>query len=141
MGKLELLEEGHCISQIGYHLIWCTKYRHPILKDGVDIVVKNVIGQACGYYNWKICDIEVMPDHVHIFLQARHMDSPVNIVKTLKSLTAVAVFYAFPKLKGQKFWGSGLWSRGSYYASVGNVSQEAITKYIQSQKTKNGNAD
>jgi putative transposase len=136
MGKLQLLHEEHCISQIGYHLVWCTKFRHSVLKDGVDIVVKNIIGQACGHYNWILCDIEVIPDHVHLFLQTRHTDSPVNIVKTLKSLTAVAVFYAFPKLKGQKFWGTGLWSRGSYYASVGNVSQESIALYIQSQKTK-----
>jgi putative transposase len=77
-----------------------------------------------------------MPDHVHVFLQANPEDRPIDIVKTLKSISAVAVFYSFPKLKGQKFWGSGLWSKGSYYASVGQISQDTIKNYILSQKSK-----
>jgi len=51
-------------------------------------------------------------------------------------LAAVAVFTTHPKLKGQKFWGSGLWSRGTYYGSVGNVSAETVEKYISEQKSR-----
>ncbi|MFW0860229.1 MAG: transposase [Dehalococcoidia bacterium] len=44
------------------------------------------------------------------------------------------MFNKFPKLKGRRFWGSGLLSRGTYYASVGHISEESIRKYIESQK-------
>ena len=133
---LEKISTNHAVHQIGYHLVWCTKFRHNILVNGVDVIVKRTIGQACGNYGWHCKAIEIMPDHVHLFLQVHHTDSPVNVVKTLKSLTAVAVFCTFPKLKGKKFWGSGLWSRCTYYGSVGNVSQETIKQYIASQKQK-----
>ena len=77
-----------------------------------------------------------MPDHVHIFVQIHPTDTPVNVVKTLKSTTAIAVFCRFPELKKQKFWGSGLWSRGTYYGSVGQISQETVQRYIENQKSK-----
>jgi len=59
--------------------------------------------------------MEVMPDHVHLFGQAAHTTVPVEIAKTLTSISAVVVFTRFPTLKGQRFWGSGLWSERTYY--------------------------
>lgn len=136
MNRLEEICDDHSIHKLGYHLVWCTKYRHPILVNGVDDTVKRVIAQTCGLNNWICKEIEVMPDHVHLFIQAPHTVAPADIVHTLKSTSAIAVFYAHPKLKGQKFWGTGLWSRGTYYGSVGCISQESIIKYIQNQKSK-----
>jgi putative transposase len=80
--------------------------------------------------------MEILPDHVHMFVQANHLTAPVEIAKTLKSISAVHIFGRFPKLKGRRFWGSGLWSRGTYYASVGHISEESIRKYIDSQKER-----
>ena len=138
MGKLSERPVDHDVSMLWLHLVWCTKYRKPVLGQApVQVLVKNIIGQACAEYGWICADIVVMPDHVHLFIQLKHTDRPVDVLRTIKSLTAVAVFTAFPKIKAQKCWGSGLWSRGAYYASVGNVSQEAISKYIQ-QQTKKG---
>ena len=77
-----------------------------------------------------------MPDHVHLFIQASPSDAPSNIAKTLKSISAVHLFNKFPKLKGQKFWGTGLWSPSTYYGSVGHISEDVVRKYIQEQKTK-----
>ena len=133
---MDYISSSHAVHQIGIHFVWCTKYRHEVLVNGVDVIVKKTIGEACINYNWKCHAIEVMPDHVHVFLQIHHTDMPCNVAKTLKSLTAIAAFYAHPKLKGNKFWGSGLWSSGTYYGSVGNVSQETVQKYIAAQKHK-----
>lgn len=42
----------------------------------------------------------------------------------------------FPDLKRRKFWGSGLWSKGTFYSSVGGVSEEAVKRYIETQKDR-----
>ena len=133
---MEKISKKHEISEIGYHIVWCPKFRHPILKDGVNIVVKNTIGEAALAYGWKVHALEVMEDHVHVFIQANPTDTPCNIVATLKSLTAIQVFNKFKKLKGQKFWGTGLWSRGYYIGTCGNMSENVIQKYIENQKRK-----
>ena len=41
--RLELLQSSHSVHQLGYHIIWCTKYRHKVLTKGAEIVVKNVV--------------------------------------------------------------------------------------------------
>lgn len=133
MNKLEEWHDSRNVSQIGLHLIWCTKFRHPVLENGVDEVVKQTIGQTCADNEWAVRSIEIMPDHVHLFIQIRATNTPCDVVRILKSTSAIAVFYAFPKLKGNKFWGTGLWSRGTYYASVGLISQETIIRYIENQ--------
>ena len=84
----------------------------------------------------RIESLEIMPDHVHIFVQADPQTAPVEIAKTLKSISAVNLFNRFPKLKSRKFWGSGLWSRGTYYAMVGHITEEAVKKYIETQKSR-----
>jgi len=133
---MEIIKTKHSICSIGYHLIWCTKYRKPILKNIVEVELRNIFGQSCSQYNWKLRSMEIMPDHVHLFVQCDHETAPVNIVKTLKSISAVYIFTKFPYLKGQAFWGSGLWSKGAYYSTVGHISEELVKKYIESQKTK-----
>lgn len=77
-----------------------------------------------------------MPDYVHAFVQTGPSEAPVNIAKTLKSLSAVHLFAKFPGLKGQKFWGTGLWSPSTYYGSIGEITEATVRKYIQEQKTK-----
>ncbi|WP_425354773.1 transposase [Limnoraphis robusta] len=39
-------------------------------------------------------------------------------------------------MKRRKFWGSRMWSDGTYYGSVGHISEEAVRKYIETQKQR-----
>lgn len=133
---MQLISGNNCVHALGYHIVWCPKYRRCVLKDDVAIELKNIIAQACSEYGWILHAIEVMPDHVHLFIQADHQTSPVEISKTLKSISAVYIFTRFPALKGRRFWGSGLWSKGTYYASVGSASEEAVKKYIETQTSR-----
>lgn len=57
--------------------------------------------------------VEVMPGHVHCFVQAPPKYSlGGGIVRALKSISALGVFTEFLELKERKVWGSGLWSKG-----------------------------
>ena len=77
-----------------------------------------------------------MPDHIHLFLSAPPQIAPTEIVKTIKSISAIKIFRTFPKLKKQKFWGCGLWSDGYYVGTAGTVTAETIRKYIEEQKSR-----
>ena len=133
---MQVLSSSHAKHCLGYHIVFCPKYRHQVLKDAIEVELKRILAETCSHYGWELHELEIMPDHVHLFVQADHTVAPVEIAKTLKSISAVHIFNKFPKLKGRKFWGSGLWSRGTYYASVGHISEDAVRKYIQTQKER-----
>ena len=92
-------------------------------------------------YGRTLKAIEVMPEHVYIFLEASPDDAPPLIARTLKSISAVHIFTAFPKLKERKFWGSGLWFRGCYYGRVGAITEESVKRYIENQKSNIGGTE
>lgn len=60
--------------------------------------------------------IEVLEDHVHLFL---------GIKPTISLSKALHLFKAFPEIK-QQLWGGHLWSRGKFFRSVGSVTAESI---------------
>jgi putative transposase len=127
---------NHAKFSLGYHIIWCPKYRHQLLKDAIEVALKQILAETCAHYEWPLVSLEVMPEHVHIFVQADPQTAPIEIAKTLKSISAVHLFHKFPKLKSRKFWGSGLWSRGTYYATVGHITEESVRRYIETQKSR-----
>jgi putative transposase len=127
---------NHSVSELGFHIVWVTKYRRPALAGGVGVMCKNIIAETCAAYGWDLLEIEVMPDHVHVFVQIKPSVAPSEVARTLKSISAVQIFYAHPTLKGRKFWGSGLWSPSTYYGSVGHVSEDTVRRYIQDQKKR-----
>ena len=125
----------HCRYNINYHFVWCPKYRHPILVADIAIHLKELITQICDQYKFALLELEIMPDRIHLFLSAPTQIAPTEILKTPKSISAVKIFHAFPNLKKQKFWGSGLWSDGYYVGTAATVTAETIQKYIQEQKS------
>ncbi|NER45957.1 MAG: IS200/IS605 family transposase [Symploca sp. SIO1A3] len=133
---MKILSSSHAKHCLGYHIIWTPKYRHQVLEGAVEVELKRILGEVCKTYDWILHAIEVMPDHVHIFVQADHTTAPVEIAKTMKSISAVHIFSKFKDLKRRKFWGSGMWSDGTYYSSVGHISEDAVKKYIETQKQR-----
>ena len=124
----------HSVYNLNYHIVFVVKYRHKVLSGEVETFLKQRIQEICTQYDWEQLALEVMPDHVHLFVSAPPKIAPLTIATTLKSILTVDVFKRFQGLKQAHFWGSGLFSRGCYYGSAGTVSAETIKKYIEQQK-------
>ena len=125
---------NHQTFSLGLHLIWCTKYRRDAFGEVEQIELKRIFAETCAEYGWLLSAIEVMPEHVHLFVEISPNDRPVDVAKTLKSCSAIYMFAKFPDLKRRRFWGKAMWSRGTYYASVGHISDETVKRYIEMQK-------
>jgi putative transposase len=123
----------HAVYNCSYHLIWCPKYRRKVLTDGIDVRLKELLLQKASEHGWVIENMEVMPDHVHIFIKATTNDSPVYIVSQLKGFTSFTLRNEFPKLKSRL---PTLWTRSYYCETIGHISEATIKKYIDEQKNK-----
>ncbi|MHC2993987.1 MAG: IS200/IS605 family transposase [Candidatus Atribacteria bacterium] len=122
---------NHCKYLVQYHLIWCPKFRYNVLKGNIEEALKRILAEICNKYEYEILELEVMVDHIHIFVSAKPTIAPTDIVRTLKSITAIQLFKEFPALK--KFYSrcGSLWSKGYFVSTIGKISKDSIQKYIK----------
>jgi putative transposase len=130
----------HCKYNLNYHFVWIPKYRKHILKDKVVYVLKQIVYGKCHEYGWEALALEVMPDHIHLFLSAKPKWNPSQIINILKGNTSRQLRLCFPELKHLgwqtlKVYDS-LWADGYYVGSAGHVSQESVKRYILEQQGK-----
>ena len=79
--------------------------------------------------------MEVLPDHVHIFVSAHPKIAPSYIVKMLKGISARKLFSKYPELQKQLYNGH-LWNSSFYIETIGSISEDTIKKYIELQKER-----
>ncbi|MCS5696927.1 IS200/IS605 family transposase [Desulfofundulus thermocisternus] len=70
---------NHCVYNINYHIVFCSKYRHKVITGRVEDTVKLTIQETCNAYGYTLIQIETMPDHLHIFLSAPPTVAPTGI--------------------------------------------------------------
>ena len=119
------------VFNIGYHIIWCPKYRRKVLVDEIESRLKELLVEKSESIGCEISIQEIMPDHVHIFIKAKPILAPHYIVQQLKGYTSRILRKEFPKLKSRL---PTLWTRSYYCESIGHISEETIKKYIEDQK-------
>ena len=125
---------SHCKYLIQYHIIWCPKFRFSVLKGNVEDTLKQTLQKICNDYNYHIKALEVMPDHIHIFIDVPQTVAPCDAARTLKSISAIELFKAYPQLK--KFYArcGTLWSGGYFVSTVERISEATVIKYIEELK-------
>lgn len=134
MGSLSEYERTTgAVHSIGYHIVWCPKYRKRVLVGPVAVRLKELLEQKASEHGWSLEAMELMPDHVHVFVRARPKDSPAFIANQFKGFTSHALRVEFPHLKSRL---PTLWSKSYFVATVGRVAEATIRKYIEEQTTK-----
>jgi putative transposase len=121
------------VFNIGYHLIWCTKYRRKLLSGEIEIRLKELLRTKAEEMGVVIATMEVMPDHVHLFVKASPVDSPHFIVQQFKGPTSRVLRKEFPSLRSRV---PTVWTRSYYCESVGHISAETVERYIEEQKNQ-----
>ncbi len=121
------------VYNLGYHLIWCPKYRRKVLTGDIETRLKELLHEKAERLGITIEHLEVMPDHVHLFVKADPTFAPHYVVQQLKSYTSFQLRKEFPSLVSRL---PTLWTRSYYAESVGHISEATVKKYIEEQKNK-----
>ncbi len=123
----------HAVYDLKYHVVWIPKYRKDILDKEISDYLKATFNKIAEEYGFRIDTMEVMEDHVHIFVEVPPRYSPAQVVQIMKSISAREVFKVFPDLRKQ-LWAGELWNDGYFVRSVGDeVTADVIRKYIEYQ--------
>ena len=126
----------HAVYELKYHLVWVPKYRARILGVEEKQYMKKVFKEIAEEYEFNIDTMEVMEDHVHVFIEAPPSYAPARVVQIMKSISAKELYKRYPELR-KKMWSGAIWEEGYFVRSVGDVvTSEVIRKYINYQQNE-----
>lgn len=124
---------SHLVYSCQYHVIFCPKYRRSVLNAPIDDELKELFQQIAEEHDFKIPDMEIMPDHVHLIVDCNPRFGIMNCVNKLKGKSAHVILQRHPELKKKL---PSLWTRSAFISSVGSVSLATVKQYIADQKGK-----
>ena len=132
----EYVHKSHKVSVLLYHYVCPAKYRRVVFPEAVDKSLKEVCLEISKRYEMEFIEIGTDRDHVHFLIQSVPTMSPMQIIRTVKSITAKEIFRLHPEVK-QKLWGGEFWTKGYYVNTVGRHGDEnTIQHYVKSQGTE-----
>jgi len=120
------------VSLLRYHFVFCPRYRRKVLVNAVEQRLRELLELKTTELGWKIVALEIMPDHVHLFLGTDPDVSPTQVMHAIKGYTSRVLRQEFPQLQTMP----GLWTRSYWVSTAGNVSAATIERYIAEQKTR-----
>ena len=65
---MEYKSTRHTKYLCNYHFVWIPKYRRDLLVEEVAEYIKEVLKLIAKELGCEIIALEVMPDHIHLFL-------------------------------------------------------------------------
>jgi putative transposase len=94
--------------------------------------VREILKKLCEFKSVEIIEGAVCQDHVHLCVSIPPKLSVSEFVGYLKGKSALMIFDKHPE-QGSK-WSRAFWARGYYVSTVGNITEDAIKRYIQEQQ-------
>lgn len=119
------------VFSCNYHVVFCPKYRRPVLADGVDDRFKEIAWEVASELGFEIVEMEVMPDHVHLLLSIDPQLSIHRAIKRIKGRSSHDLREEFPWLKSRI---PTLWTNSYFVSTVGGAPLAQVRKYIERQK-------
>jgi putative transposase len=101
------------------------------LTGKIETRLKELIRQKAKEKECKVLALEVMPDHVHLFILANPQLSPNLLIGQIKGFSSRTLREEFPELRSRL---PTLWTRSYFVSTHGHISDKSIEKYIADQK-------
>ena len=123
---------SHTKYRLMYHLVWLPKYRKRVLENGIKSRLTELFFECAEINSWKIIELNIQKDHVHIILQLKQTTSVSDAVQRFKGGSSKVIRSEFPELK-EFLWGKNSWAEGYFAETVGRIAENAITEYVKNQ--------
>lgn len=116
-----------------YHVVWCSKYKMPVLKDEVEEMLKETLIRESKNFGTEILKLEIDLNHVHLLISCDPQFGVHKAIRGLKSLSARELRDSFAHLKSTM---PSMWTNNYYIGTVGTVNSDTIRNYIDNQQIR-----
>ena len=130
---------AHTTWNCKYHIVFAPKYRRKVFYQENRVEVGKILRMLCNWKGVTIIQAEVCPDHIHMLVEIPPKMSVSSFMGYLKGKSALMIYDKHPELQSK--WSKAFWARGYYVATVGNITEDAIKKYISEQSEESRKED
>lgn len=123
---------AHTTHRLMYHIVWIPKYRKRILRGAIAKRLEELFLQCAEMNRWRIDELNIQVDHVHMLIQLRPDISVSRAVQLLKGGSSKVIRAEYPELE-EFLWGDSFWADGYFVETSGKCDLETIRQYIQNQ--------
>jgi putative transposase len=127
----EIRSNNNVVYRCTFQVVWCPKYRRPVIEGDIDQRLKQIIREVCAQKNAPIVELETMPDHVQLLLTCDPQYGIHRLVKTIKGRSSRLLRQEFPSLKSRL---PTLWTNSYFVATVGGATSEVTKQYVENQR-------
>jgi putative transposase len=128
---VEYKSNNNVVYSCKYHVVWCPKYRRPVLVKPVDDCLKTLIRETAAERHCEVIELEVMPDHVHLLVEVDPQYGIHRLVREAKGRSSNVLRKEFPWLATRL---PTLWTNSYFVSTVGGSPLAVVKQYIESQK-------
>ena len=114
-----------------YHIVFIPKYQKKVLYGKIRADVIEILSMLCKYKNVEIIARAVCSNHVHLSVAIPPKLSISNFMGYLKEKGTLMLYNRQPELQSK--CEKAFCARGYYVETIGNITEEALQKYIKEQ--------
>ena len=122
---------NNVVYRCAYHVVWCPKYRRPVIEGAVDERLKQIIREICAERECNLIELETMPDHVHLLVECDPQYGIHRLVKQIKGRSSRVLRQEFDSLRSRL---PTLWTNSYFVATVGGAPLGIIKQYVANQR-------
>jgi putative transposase len=127
----EVRSNNSVVYRCTFRVVWCSKYRRPVLVGPVAERLKQVIRDVCSERNALIVELETVPDHVCLLVSCDPQYGIHRLVKQVKGRSSRLLRQEFPTLASRL---PTLWTNSYFVATIGGATLEVAKNYIENQR-------
>ena len=136
---MDELSLSHTRWKCQYHIVFIPKYRKKVMYGQVKADMREIIKVLCKYKKVEVIEGAICSDHVHLCVSIPPKLCISDFMGYLKGKSALMIHDKHPEMANK--WNREFWARGYYVATVGNITEEAIKRYIQEQQEESKTED
>ena len=127
----EVRSNNNVVYRCAYHVVWCPKYRRPVIEGAVDERLKQIIREVCAERECNLIELETMPDHVHLLVECDPQYGIHRLVKQIKGRSSRVLRQEFDSLRSRL---PTLWTNSYFVATVGGAPLGIVKQYVANQR-------
>jgi putative transposase len=112
------------VRDLGCHVVWCPTYR-PVAAGRVAGRCEELIRAKASEHGRPVVALEIMPDHVPLFVKAHPCGSPSRVASQFIGFTSRRLRAEPPHPRSRL---SALWSRSYFAAAAGAVPAQTVRR-------------